>query len=316
MKQHGRIDILLATYNGAEFVGEQIESILEQMDNGDRLLIHDDGSTDNTLSLVQHFILRNPGKVILLNNRHPHLGTCQAFSHLLELSDADYITFCDQDDVWLPGRIAKPLERIQAIERQFGPETPTLVHSDLAVVDEKLETIAPSFWSYSNLDPYTGDKLNRLLVQNVVTGCATMVNRALARLACPIPAVAPVHDWWLALVASVFGQIDIIPDSTVLYRQHAGNQLGATHYDWRYLSHRVRDVVFHHGLTKRLRTAQHQARAFLHRFSPDLNLTHRTVISDFLRLQHVSFLCRRRLMLQHGFWGTGRLRNLGWLLMI
>ena len=314
-ERKGRVDIILATYNGGRFVEQQIDSILGQMRSGHRLLIRDDGSTDNTLSVLQHFASSNPDKIVLIDDKLPQLGACQSFGRLLEISDADYVTFCDQDDVWLPGRIDKPLERIQTVEKQIGADTPVLAHSDLVVVDESLRPLAPSFWSYSNLDPYAGNKLNRLLVQNVVTGCATMVNRSLARLACPIPVAAPLHDWWLALVASAFGQIVNIPDSTVLYRQHGRNQLGATRYDWRYKIRRINDVVFHHGLTTRLQTAQRQAKELLEKYAADLNRTHQTVIADFLRLRQVSFLCRRRLMLQHGFWGTGRLRNLGWLLM-
>ena len=103
---------------------------------------------------------------------------------------------------------------------------PVLAHTDLVVVDENLHTIAPSFWSYSNLNPYCGSRLNRLLIQNVVTGSATMINRALARLASPIPQGAVLHDWWLALVASALGRIEAIPEKTVLYRQHGRNCAG------------------------------------------------------------------------------------------
>ena len=174
----------------------------------------------------------------------PGWEACRTFGELLEDSDADYMALCDQDDVWLPGRIAKPLERVRAVEREQGAATPILAHTDLAVVDENLDTIAPSFWAYRHLDPYRGSELNRLLVQNVVTGCTTIINRALARLACPIPESIPMHDWWLALVASAFGRIETVPEATVLYRQHGNNSVGAICHDWRYVLRLTREVLF------------------------------------------------------------------------
>ncbi len=133
----------------------------------------------------------------------------------------------------------RPCARIKAAEEELGSGAPILAHTDLVVVDENLQAIAPSFWSYSNLNPYCGSRLNRLLIQNVVTGSATMVNGALARLASPIPQEAVLHDWWLALIASALGRIEAIPERTVLYRQHGRNCLGATSYGWRYVMHRA-----------------------------------------------------------------------------
>ena len=243
MKPQSRIDILLATYNGGRFVQRQIQSVLAQMDDRCRLLIRDDGSTDATLPLVRQFVAQHPDRIVLFDDGSSHLGVCGSFGRLLEHSDADYLVLCDQDDVWLPGRISRPLERIQRVERELGASTPVLAHTDLVVVDENLRPIAPSFWSYCNIDPHHGSVLNRLLVQNVVTGCATVVNRALARLACPMPHSAPMHDWWLALVASAFGRIEAVAEPTVLYRQHSANRLGATCYNWQYVCHRAAELI-------------------------------------------------------------------------
>ena len=165
-----RVDILLATFNGQRFIQRQVESVLEQMDSGCRLLIRDDGSTDGTVSLVQSLFAQQGG--CFAGGRLFGVGFLPGFG-LLEYADADYVVLCDQDDVWLPGRLALPIERIKTIERQRGTHTPVLAHTDLVVADEDLRTVAPSFWSYSNLRPQRGQELNRLLVQNVVTGCAT-----------------------------------------------------------------------------------------------------------------------------------------------
>jgi len=316
MQRH-RIDILLATYNGERFVEGQIESILDNMDSRCRLLIRDDGSTDRTLHLVRRFISREPRRGVLVDDRGPRLGVCANFNRLIEYSDADYIVFCDQDDVWLPGRISTPLERIKAVEQDVGANMPVLAHTDLVVVNEDLQTIAPSFWSYSNIDPYRGSKLNRLLVQNVVTGCATMINRALKRWAFPIPRTGvPVHDWWLGLVASAVGRIEAIPEKTVLYRQHSNNLVGADRYAWRHIMRRALEVICLGSVTACFRRSQWQAKVLLQRYAASLPPTHRGLLSSFVNLNKAGFLERRLLLVKHGFLGRGRLRNLGWLMMI
>lgn len=311
-----RVDILLATFNGQRFIERQIESVLEQMDSGCRLLIRDDGSTDGTMAAVRSLVARHPGRIDLLEDCSPGLGSCRSFGRLLEHADADYVVLCDQDDVWLPGRIAATIDRIKLIERERGTQTPVLAHTDLTVVDEDLRTIAGSFWSYSNLRPDLGSGLNRLLVQNVVTGCATTINRALAELAAPIPASAPMHDWWLALVASAFGQIAAIPQATVCYRQHDSNSLGATRYNWRYVLRRAGQVARAAGVRQRLRASTQQARAFLARYAARLDRRNATLLRDFLLLENVGFFRRRTLLLKHHFFGSGRLRNLAWLATI
>jgi glycosyltransferase involved in cell wall biosynthesis len=315
VKRQDRVDILLATYNGERFIACQLESILSQMDDGCRLLIRDDGSSDGTLAVVRRFVAERPDRIVLLDQGTPRLGACGSFGRLLEFSDADYVVLCDQDDVWLPGRIAKPLTRIKELERDLGVNTPVLAHTDLVVVDENLNTIAPSFWSYSNLDPHRGSRLNRLLIQNVVTGCATVINRALAQRASPIPASTPMHDWWLALVAAAFGRIEAIPEKTVLYRQHSGNRLGAIRYDWHYVLRRARQMLGGGAAAQRLRQTQEQAMALL-RFAHCLQPQHRDAITALVNINKAGFIERRVLLLRHGFLGTGHLRNLSWLMLI
>ena len=316
MGHDAKIDIVLATYNGERFVQRQIESVLDQMDDGCRLLVRDDGSSDGTLALVRQLARRCPDRIVLLDNGGERLGACGSFSRLLESSNADYVALCDQDDVWLPGRLSLPLERIRAVEQTFGVAMPVLAHTDLAVVDEDLQAMAPSFWTYSHLDPMRGGRLNRLLVQNVVTGCATMMNRALVRRACPIPAAAAMHDWWLALVASAFGRIEAIPEKTVLYRQHSSNSLGATRYNWRYVTRCAVDVIRGRAMARWRSTTQQQAAEFLRRFDAELEPRHRVTVSAYVGLEQANFIDRRVQIFRHGFLKTGPLRNLGWLMMI
>src|SRR5690606_13737176 len=149
------------------------------------------------------------------------------FARLLGASTADYIMFCDQDDVWLPGKVTLTLAKMQELEAACGAETFLLVHTDLRIVDENLNLVADSGHRYQQIDPDRGNTLGRLLVQNIATGCTIMVNRALRDLALPIPGAALMHDHWLSLVSACFGKIAYLPEPTLLYRQHSGNKVGA-----------------------------------------------------------------------------------------
>jgi glycosyltransferase involved in cell wall biosynthesis len=315
MPHQDRVDILLAAYNGGNYISCQIDSVLNQMGSGCRLLIRDDESSDNTLSIVRQYASEN-SNIILLEDQDSRLGICGNYNRLLQNSNADYIAFCDQDDVWLPGHISKSLAAIKTMEWQSGVDTPVLAHTDLVVVDENLRTIAPSFWAYGNLNPLHGCRLNKLLVQNVVTGCATTINRALARLASPIPQQALMHDWWLAIIASALGRVQSIPDKTVLYRQHLKNKVGATSYNWQYVMHCACKVLFWGAANQCFQKTQRQAEAFLSRFAAILQSNHREAVGAYVNLKRAGYFARRMQLLKYGFLRTGLLRNLGWLTMI
>lgn len=218
-----RIQILLASYNGASHLPELLASLEAQICTDWQLLVRDDGSSDASLAVLRDFQARQGDKVQILTSGGAPLGAKGNFHALLAAASGDYLLFADQDDVWLPGKIAQMIEAAAAI-----PATrPLLVHSDLQVVDAQLHCIAPSFWAYQGLTPPGKEAFPRLLTENFVTGCAMLINRALCDLALPIPEQAIMHDWWLALVASAFGSIVTLNTPTVLYRQHAQNVIGA-----------------------------------------------------------------------------------------
>jgi glycosyltransferase involved in cell wall biosynthesis len=303
---HAKLDILLATYNGARFLKCQIDSILEQMRPGWRILIRDDGSTDGTAAILQRLSARWPECITLLADRGERLGPSGNFAHLMQSSDADYMMFCDQDDIWLPSRILKPLERIEALEQTSGRDTPVLVHTDLVVVDENLRRVASSFLQYSHLDPKIGGTLSRLLLRNVVTGCVTTINRALASLACPIPAAAIMHDWWLALLAAACGRLECLPEATVLYRQHASNAIGAHPWRWsKAVQQSTRRLLGKPAPSGELPSLCAQARALLQRADKRLPAGHRATIEAMAHIEQCGFFKRRQEVLRHGLLKCG-----------
>lgn len=306
------IEVLLATYNGEPFLAEQLESLLGQEGVELSILVRDDGSSDNTTSILESYAQRYPGRLTMLG--HPgRLGGKGSFGWLLDRSQAPYVACCDQDDVWRSHKLVTLLRRMQTLETTLGKDTPLLVHSDLTVVDEKLNEIDPSFWSYGGIDP-ARLSLGEVLIKNPVTGCALLANRALLEKACPIPEGAAMHDHWLALVATLFGRIDGVKQPLVLYRQHGRNAVGAQAYGWRHILDRLSSGCGRIGVTiARLRT---QADVLNVRFAGQLKPEEHALLDGFARLSERSVGGRLKFLIDHGILMQGLFRNLALALCV
>lgn len=220
--------IALATYNGERFLPELLTSIQEQTFRSWILLVRDDGSTDGTLSILKERAARD-ARIELLSSEE-QLGPSLNFGRIMRVAlnrEASYLAFADQDDVWQPEKLATQLRAIEDAETQHGVETPMLVHSDVSVVNETLQTIDPSFRKFSRRHLNTTDPLSTLLAHNFVIGCSTVVNKALLKVAVPVPESAFMHDWWVALLAASAGKLIDIDKPLVQYRQHNSNSIGA-----------------------------------------------------------------------------------------
>ena len=222
------VDILLATYNGAKYLPAQLDSILAQTHQNFRLLVSDDGSSDATVEILERYRARFGDRLVLLPHPSRGQGVVRNFENLMAASVRDgvahWIAFADQDDVWLPEKIARTLHalvRLQGAE----PAVPCLVHGELMVADADLRVVAPSFSRYQRMDPRQCSPLSLLSI-NQVTGCTMMVNRALLQMALPLPGGTIMHDWWCALLSGS-GRRAFLVEPLILYRQHGANQLGA-----------------------------------------------------------------------------------------
>ncbi len=223
-----RVIIVLSAYNGARYIAEQIESIRAQSRTDWRLVVRDDGSGDDTIRIVEEFSSRDD-RIRLRRDGRGNLGPAASFGVLLEHAEAcgaDYVALADQDDVWMADKLDRQLTLLGTHQASVGPDHPMLVHSDLALVDHDLRPVHPSFLRHQRLEHVATDPLRRLLVQNFVTGCTVVLNRALLRAVIPIPHVV-MHDWWLALCAAALGSLLFLPEATVRYRQHGANVLGS-----------------------------------------------------------------------------------------
>lgn len=309
------IAILLSTYNGVEFLTQQLDSLFAQVDTSFKIFVRDDGSQDSTLEVLQ-------GYDVKLLPSNINLGCKDSFSTLLKFattnSDADYFMFCDQDDVWYPDKVEKTLAKMKSMEAEYS-DIPLLVHTDLEVVDESLETIAPSMWQYEHLLP-DKNTFSRLLIQNSVTGCSVMINRTLAEKSLTIPSSAIMHDWWLGLVASQFGKIGFIAEPTIKYRQHGKNTIGSKEFKVNPLR-TILGLVYSLVLRKQdyLKDIQvniDQARSFLELFSDELDEKNKALLTDFISLEHKSFFQRRLVIYKHRLLKQGFLRNIALFIKI
>jgi len=298
-----RVDILLSTYNGQKYIKEQLNSIFNQSYKNFRVIVRDDGSHDATLEIVKGYDVE-----ILESNEN--LGAKISFASLLEYalnsSNSRYFMFADQDDVWHEDKIALSLAKIQEIERQQTKPIPLLVHTNLRVVNERLQTIDDSFWHYSKINP-TKNSFNRLLVQNTVTGCTMLFNRELANLSLPISHQAIMHDWWIALVASAFGKIVPLFEATINYRQHHFNDTGAKSFNLDYI---IEKIFSNESLLK----YQKQGKAFLENYNYKLSDSTKTVLEGFYNLNQESYFKRVNYMIQSKLLMQGTLRNIGLIL--
>jgi glycosyltransferase involved in cell wall biosynthesis len=299
------ISILLASYNGEAFIAEQIESLLAQTVRDFRLYISDDKSTDATFSIICEYAAAYPGKIFISQNESNSGGAKHNFISMMVGHKDDYVMLCDQDDVWLPDKIEVTLARMKETEACFGAATPILVHTDLRVVDKRLRTVYPSYRVAMHAD-YSRTRLNNLLVQNTLTGCTAMYNRALADLITVPPPYTVMHDWWLMLVASVFGKIEAIDDAqTILYRQHGGNEIGAK--DVRSMRYKMNRMLNYNDVKRALDETYRQAAGLLSVFGDALPSGAAKLIAEYCDIPNHRFkpyrwlkICRLG-VLKYGF---------------
>ena len=219
------IDILLSTYNGARFLRQQIDSVLNQTFQDWRLLIRDDGSQDDTVEIIREYAKQYSGKIVLQKDTLGNLGCGASFSQLVSVSSAPYMMFCDQDDYWLPEKVEKSWTAMKEQEEQH-PGIPLLISTDLIVANENLREISPSFIRSQKLYPEALSEVHRSLALSVSPGCTMLFNRAAALRFLPIPP-HQTHDHWVAVITAYYGRVCFLPEPTILYRQHGKNAIGS-----------------------------------------------------------------------------------------
>lgn len=217
----GTIAILLSTYNGEEYLDEQIKSIVNQTYSNWILYIRDDGSTDNTIDIIEKYCIIDT-RINLIRDNNVHRGPKKSFLWLLERIESDYYMFCDQDDVWDSQKVLYSYDAIDKIPE----ERPALAVTDLLLVDQNLNTLQPSMWKAHRIDNLVHYK-DGLLIASMFPGCTMIFNRATRDLAIKESFDFPMHDIKISFVTKKNDGL-IIPINIPLikYRQHTQNVIG------------------------------------------------------------------------------------------
>ena len=300
MMQSRRIEILMASYNGAPYIGEQIDSILQQTDTNWHLTISDDGSTDGTDAIIDEYTRQYSDSVQRVCSGQRFGGAKAHFFWMTQQCEAEYIAYCDDDDTWKADKLEKLRNAMQDAESRLGSNTPILVFSDQTVTDEKLSVIAPSLMRYQK-QYFEHFDYRSILMQNVVTGGAMMINRALAKLAlrCVDTSQVIMHDWWMAAVAARFGEIVYIDEPLGAYRQHGHNSVGAKNVGS--LAHILHKLGHIREIERTLADKKAQVSVFERTYAPMLEEADRTFLGQFARRRSGPVFYLKNRALVHGF---------------
>ena len=215
-------EILLSTFNGAKYLREFLDSLVAQTDKQWSLHVRDDGSTDDSVAILQSHSKQFGYKLHWHPTTGQRLGYPSTYFALMKSANGDTVFLADQDDVWLPQKIARMRLAIEALPT----DCPAMVHTDLIVVDSENRDLAPSFLDLRLGKPPRSSTPLGLLLTNYVTGTASVCNRALCQAMRP-PGYSVPHDWWTALTASLLGTVQFLDMPAVCYRQHSTNAIGA-----------------------------------------------------------------------------------------
>lgn len=217
-----KIEILLATYNGEKYVGEQIDSIINQTYNNWELLIRDDNSKDRTLEILKEYEKKDK-RIKVIEDKKGNLGFVKNFEELLNNSKEDWVMFSDQDDYWLENKIEKYVAILNTSSEDILKK-PMLIHSNSFICDDNLEIIKDEFINSKIANKYNEDDF---YFAYFVQGSTVLINRAIIDLALPFSKNVTVHDRYFHLLAEFLGKRIFINESLIKYRQHSNNKIGA-----------------------------------------------------------------------------------------
>ncbi|HFZ6676641.1 TPA: glycosyltransferase family 2 protein [Streptococcus agalactiae] len=289
-----KVNILMATYNGEKFLAQQIESIQKQTFKEWNLLIRDDGSSDKTCDIIRNFTAKDSRIRFINENEHHNLGVIKSFFTLVNYEVADFYFFSDQDDVWLPEKLSVSLEAA----KHKASDVPLLVYTDLKVVNQELNILQDSMIRAQS--HHANTTLLPELTENTVTGGTMMINHALAEKWFT-PNDILMHDWFLALLAAILGEIIYLDLPTQLYRQHDNNVLGARTMDKRFKILREGPKSIFTRYWKLIHDSQKQASLIVDKYGDIMTANDLELIKCFIKIDKQPFMTRLRWLWKYGY---------------
>lgn len=286
------VTVLMSTYNGSQYLQEQLNSIYEQTHANVNILVRDDGSTDQTYTLLVGEQQRGKLELFETSNNLGATGSFFALLHHAAQSNTEFVAFCDQDDVWQAEKTKRAVSLLASLA-----DRPALYCCRLDIVDEHLRSL-----ELSTIPKKIG--FGNALVENVSVGCTVVLNRKALDLLCmqTLPNVY-AHDWWCYLVISCFGEVIFDDCAPIKYRQHGGNAIGAATNPRAALKRKI------NRLLDGPPWISEQAAAFLALFADRLTFAQRKLVEDICKSK-TSWQHRVILALSPAIWRNNWLENL------
>ncbi|MGM8362795.1 glycosyltransferase [Flavobacterium sp. ARAG 55.4] len=281
-----KIDILMATYNGELYIKSQILSIQSQTFEDWQLIIHDDGSTDNTLQIIEDIASRDK-RIILIKDDVEFGNAAYNFMHLLKFSEAEYVMFCDQDDIWFDNKIEVQLTAIQIRNNKI----PQVVYSNAYVwiPSEGIKGLATLTFP---------KKISQFLFLNSgMQGCVALFNRQMCEIMMSYRGTLAMHDHLLHLSALCLGEVTYLPISLMLYRNHQKNVTGSTATTTLDINTVLMKNNFPVVDKKHYRTVLD----FYHFFNTKITAANKSVIESYLKMVNKNIVVRFFMLLVSDF---------------
>ena len=205
------ISVVIAAYNGKQYIKEQLDSVLCQLGENDEVIISDDFPDGNTFPAIKE-LLEKDRRLKYIHG--PQKGVIRNFENAIKNSQGDYIFLCDQDDVWLDGKV-------EAVKKELEGGALVVMH-DAYVTDENLNIKEDSF--FASHGTQTGYIRN--IIRNSYIGCCMAFSAQLKEYILPFPENLPMHDQWIGLIGEKKGKVSLINKQLIYYRRHDGAVTG------------------------------------------------------------------------------------------
>lgn len=285
-----KIEVLVTTYNGEKYIREQLDSILNQTYSNIHIIISDDGSSDQTIEILKEYEKKE--ERITVYYQTSNLGCVRNFDFLLHKVTAPYYMLCDQDDIWLP-------EKIAASYQEMIDKNVDLVFGDLKVVDENLNIIYPSMFQYLKIDQMLKryHDYRAIYMDNIVTGCTLLSKSKFLELIFPLPTESKylIHDYWIALAVMINGTFSYLEKPYILYRQHGNNIVGTERKSTKFKKfEQVRDLF--------ITVKKERFREFIHHdriFPEEIKEKNNRALEYYTEIEHKKYINLKQLSVFH-----------------
>jgi rhamnosyltransferase len=218
------IAILLSTYNGEKYIEEQLNSLVAQTSSDFRVFIRDDGSKDNTLKICKKYEGQYGTKISILEDALGNIGVTKSFAKLMESVESELYMFCDQDDIWLPGKVDSAKRHYEEYLVNNNIE-PVFFFTDLIPFKDDKRIVAESF--LTSIGVNVRPNFENLIFSSPTWGCTCFFNNKMKELALPIPEYVRFHDYWMCILAYLRGRLIFVDEKEILYRLHTSNNSNA-----------------------------------------------------------------------------------------